>query len=232
MFRINEVVKYDDKLYRILSLVPDQIVWICIDDTSAFPSLVNMDDLAEAIDREALVRAEDPFAKLAYLTPEQGSAAQIKRDRNYQIIKPLIEDPLYYVPKIRSARINEIIVAEETTKVTLYKICRRYWQRGQTPNTLIPDYQNSGGKGKKRIAKDKKLGRPRKYTPGVGALVDEQIERLFRIAINKYVLQDKGCTFPFAHRRFKALCETYYPDTSETENADYLANVTFLQARI
>lgn len=108
-------------------------------------------------------------------------------------------------------RINEVIAIQGTTKKTLYTLMRRYWQRGQTPNALFPDYKNSGGKGKK-------LGRPRKYMPGVGAIVDEHIERLFRIAINKYVLKDTGCSFPYAHRRFKDLYENYYPDIPEYIN--------------
>lgn len=217
MFRINEVVNYEGKLYRILSLMPDQVIWICVEDLAAFPSLVYMNELLEAIDKEVLVRANDPFIDLAYITPEPGSTARIKRDRNYDLIKLLVDDPFYFDPQVRSSRINEIIDSKGSTKQTLYKLARRYWQRGQTPNALIPDYKNSGGKGKKRTAKDKKIGRPRKYMPGVGVIIDDHIERLFRIAINKYVLKDSGCSFPYAHRRFKDLYENYYPDTPESE---------------
>lgn len=82
---------------------------------------------------------------------------------------------------------------------------------------MLPDYKNSGGKGKKRVAKDKKLGRPRKYTPDVGAIIDESVERLFRIAIDRYLLKDKGHSFPYAHRRFVTLYRNYFPDTPEEE---------------
>ena len=217
MFRINEVVCYEGYLYRILSLIDDQAIWIRVEDTAAFPSLVYINELMEAIDKEKLVRKADPFADLAFITPERGSSAQIKRDSNYDLIRPIVDDPQYFDPKVRSSRINEIIGTQKSTKQTLYKLVRRYWQRGQTPNALIPDYKNSGGKGKKRIAKGKKLGRPRKFMPGVGVAIDEQIERLFRIAINKYLLKDSGSSFPYAHRRFKDLYENYYPDVPESE---------------
>ncbi|MBF4360230.1 transposase, partial [Vibrio anguillarum] len=85
----------------------------------------------------------------------------------------------------------------------LYRLIRQYWQRGQIVNALLPDYKNSGAKGKKRIPGEIKLGRPRKYNPGSGVNVDEFIEKLFRIAIQKYLLTDKGYSFPYAHRRFK-----------------------------
>jgi len=183
MFRINEVVRYEGDLYRILSFTDDQAIWTLVEDTAAFPSLVYISELVEAIEEEVLVRVVDPFKHLAYITPEVGSADQIKRDKNYDLIKLIIDDPLYFDPTIRSSRINEVIDAKKTTKQTLYKLIRRYWQRGQTPNTLIPDYKNSGGKGKKRAVKGNKLGRPRKFMPGLGVAIDEQIERLFRIAI-------------------------------------------------
>ena len=217
MFRINEVVSYEGHLYRILSFIIDQAIWIRVEDTAAFPSLVYINELMEAIDKEKLVRKADPFADLAFITPERGSSAQIKRDSNYDLIRPIVDDPQYFDPKVRSLRINEVINIKKTTKQTLYKLIRRYWQRGQTPNSLIPDYKNSGGKGKKRIAKGKKLGRPRKFMPGVGVVIDEQIERLFRIAINRYLLKDSGSSFPYAHRRFKDLYENFYPEADKSE---------------
>ena len=42
------------------------------------------------------------------------------------------------------------------TKASIYNYLRKYWQRGKTPNALIADYSNSGGKGKSKIAKNKK----------------------------------------------------------------------------
>lgn len=76
---------------------------------------------------------------------------------------------------------------------------------------------NSGAKGEKRAAQEQKLGRPRKYTLGVGAIVDEHIEKLFRRVIDKYLLTEKQHSFPYAHRKFKTLYETYYPDVAESE---------------
>ncbi len=41
-----------------------------------------------------------------------------------------------------------MVQEHKVTKATVYKLLRRYWQRGQTPNALIPDYKNSGAPGK------------------------------------------------------------------------------------
>lgn len=217
MFRINEVLKYGEGRYRVLQRIGDCLVWIDIDDDSAFPELASTSELVDAIDQETLNRIDDPFKELAFESPEEGTTARTKRDTNFALIKPLLELPDFYEPKSRGAAINRILVEQGSTKQTLYRLARRYWQRGQTANALLPDYKNSGGKGKKRIAKDKKLGRPRKYTPGVGALIDESIERLFRIAIDRYLLKDKEHSFPYAHRRFVTLYRNYFPDTPEEE---------------
>lgn len=147
--------------------MPEHLIWIALEDMSVFPQLVNKEELCIAIDEEVLFRVEDPYAELAFQTPEQGSIAKTKRDYNYQLIKPLLDSAEYYLAKSRS------------TKQTLYRLARRYWQRGQTPNALLPHYKNSGAKGKKRITTDKKLGRPRVYMPGTGVVIDSFIERLF-----------------------------------------------------
>jgi transposase InsO family protein len=217
MFRVNEVLKFEGRMFRVLSLLGPQLVWIGLEDPKGFPSLVLVDDLVKAFEEEILFRVEDPHARLALEMPEQGSPAQTKRDANYTLIRGIVGDPEYYNRKILTARIKEVLETGKASKPHLYKLLRRYWQRGQTPNALLPDYKNSGGKGKKRVVSGKKLGRPRVFTPGIGATIDTQTERLFRMAIDKYLLKDKGCSFPYAHRRFKDIYQQYFPDIKESE---------------
>ena len=195
MFRVNEVICKDGTLYRILAILSSDTVWIALNDDAAFPSLVANSELITAVECEVLTRSTDPYENLAFLLPEEGTKARDKRERNYELIKPLIYDPLFFEPKVRSSIINQIIKDTGTTKQTLYRLIRRYWQRGQTPNALIPDFMNSGAKGEKRAAQEQKLGRPRKYTLGVGAIVDEHIEKLFRRVIDKYLLSEKTAFF-------------------------------------
>lgn len=215
MFRINEVFEFEQERFRVLRQLSEELVWISIDDKSAFPALIDFGSLYRAIEDESLRRVEDPHANLLMESPEEGSIAQIKRDSNYALIAPIIQCEEYYLPRQRSKVINTVVAEHKTTKQTLYRLIRQYWQRGQIVNALLPDYKNSGGKGKRRQAGEKKLGRPRKYMPGQGVNIDGFIERLFRIAIQKYLLTDKGYTFPYAHRRFKDMYEAYFPDVLE-----------------
>ena len=93
---------------------------------------------------------------------------------------------------------------------------RQYWQRGQTPNALIPNYQNSGAKGSKKVA-SQKLGRKRLYKEGTGAIITQEIERLFHLTISKYLLSNKKHTLKYANREFLKLYRTLHPDIPENE---------------
>ena len=217
MLRVNEVLQYDEILYRILQIISEEIVWIDIATPSALPSMVFLSEIIDAIDNGLLSRTSDPYAHLAVTPVKVGSITQIKRDQNFGYILPLVSDPQCFDPRARSNRIAEICASANISKPTIYKLLRRYWQRGQIPNALLPDYKKSGAKGQKRAAHSSKLGRPRKYTPGVGAIVDKTIERLFRIAIERHIITTKEKSFPYAYRRFVDLYQTYFPDISQSE---------------
>ncbi|MDV6328545.1 DDE-type integrase/transposase/recombinase [Idiomarina sp. Sol25] len=215
MFQINEVVRFYDTRFRVLENINTHLVWINIDDEKALPELILVDEIYGAIDEDVFERIDDPHNYLKYESPPESTIAREKRDKNLSLLKPLIELPDFYNSKSRGPVVEKIVVEFGTTKQTVYRLARKYWQRGQIPNALLPDYKNSGGKGKRRVAKDKKLGRPRKYSPGTGAIVDEPTERLFRIAIDKYILSDKGHSFPYAHRRLETMYHNYFPDVPE-----------------
>ena len=216
VFQVNEVVQLEDKLYRVLATTNTHVIWISIEDQKAFPDTIEFLQLESLLLEEKVTRVTDPFGYVINLLPEPDSKESMIRDKNYQIIKPLVEDPNFYIKKIRAKHVADILEAGEVSRPYLYKLIRRYWQRGQVPNALLPDYNNSGAKGQKRIAKGKKLGRPRKIMAGIGALVDEPTEKLFRIIIDKYILR-KQFSIARAHRKFKGLYDNIFPGVPESE---------------
>jgi len=216
VFQVNEVVQLEDKFYRVLLTTNSHAVWIDIEDQKAFPDIIELSQLESLLLQEKATRVADQYGYVINLLPEPDSKEATIRDRNYQIIKPLIDDTKFYVKKIRAKHIADIIEAGEVSRPYLYKLIRRYWQRGQVPNALLPDYKNSGGKGQKRFAKDKKLGRPRQIMEGTGALVDEPTEKLFRIIVDKYIFKKKF-SIARAHRKFKGLYDNIFPGVAESE---------------
>ena len=216
MLRINDVYQYQDLSIRILKILSEHIVWIDINDVKALPEIISKTELFHAIESFEVFRIEDPFQDIAFIQPEKDSSSQRKRDENYNLIKNILDHEQFYIPSARSSLINEIINSKKSTKQTIYRLLRQYWQRGQTPNALIPNYQNSGAKGSKKVA-SQKLGRKRLYKEGTGAIITQEIERLFHLTISKYLLSNKKHTLKYANREFLKLYRTLHPDIPENE---------------
>lgn len=216
MLRINDVYQYQDFSIRILKILSEQIVWIDINGVKALPEIIRKTELFHAIESFEAFRIEDPFQDIALIQPEKDSVSQLKRDENYILIRNIGDHEQFYIPSIRSSIINEIINNKKSTKQTVYRLLRQYWQRRQIPNALIPNYQNSGAKGNKKVA-SQKLGRKRTYKEGTGAIITQEIERLFHLTISKYLLSNKKHTLKYANREFQKLYRTLYPEIPETE---------------
>ncbi len=62
-----------------------------------------------------------------------------RRDAAWRLIEPLVRaQPETFLEQPRAALVAEIVAQGKTSRFTLYRLLRRYWQRGMTPNALIP----------------------------------------------------------------------------------------------
>ena len=61
VFQVNEVIKLEDKLYRVLVTINTHAVWISLEDQKAFPDLVELSQLKDLLLEEKLTRVDDPF---------------------------------------------------------------------------------------------------------------------------------------------------------------------------
>ncbi|CAI2051443.1 Transposon Tn7 transposition protein tnsB [Serratia fonticola] len=213
MWETNEVLRFNENLYRILMVKPGEIVWIKLDDPKSVPEYVLELQLLAWLDDERLFRHQDPYAHIHDQNPEYGSVAYLKRDNNLKIIQLIIIDERCFDTKVRAERVRQVEMAGLASKATIYKILRRFWQRGQKPNSLLPDYKNSGKRGYSRSnSGSTKLGRARKYGEGEGIKVTVEIEKLFRRTIEKYLMSQNSLQITTAYRRFLDLFVQYYPD--------------------
>jgi len=217
MLRINDVVMFGEHRYRILDTSENRYTWINIDSVKAFPERIQIFEVEEAIHSETLKKVDDPFSHLAAQLPEHGSVAQQIRDKRRAVLDSLIHQPDIYYRNTRGALIQKIVDESGVAKKTVYAYLRQYWQRGCTPNALLPDYDNSGGRGKKRTGSLKKLGRPRTISSGTGSIIDASVERMFRIVLDKYYLTEDSLSLPYAHRRFEGIFETANPGMPKEE---------------
>ena len=110
--------------------------------------LVLEEQLSQWIDEKRLFRSSDPFEYLKSIEPPVNSVAFEKRAQAYRIIEPIVYDTGCFNEEIRAKRVRLVEQTNIATKATIYKYLRRYWQRGQIPNALLPDYRNAGAPGK------------------------------------------------------------------------------------
>ena len=218
MFQVNEVLEVEGKCYRILESYVNEFIWFELHNPKALPTLIHFELLKKLIDDGHLIRIKDPYETLLFETPIEGSKAYEMREKSMALLSSIVADSRCLDAKVRSRRIREVVERERTHKSVLYRLLRRYWERGQIANALLPDYKNSGGKGKKRAnAASKGVGRPRLYTPGRTAVINEEAESLFRHIIEKYLLKSKKISITRAYSKFQDRYLTYFPDTPEQE---------------
>src|ERR1039458_1516670 len=159
----------------------DRILWIesggetffviRVNDQGALPRLCTRSDLEAAISVGDLrVLKADPFAKLRQIEQDLPEKHCRIRDEAWQIIEPLRSLPAgeIFKPRVRGPVITEICSRHKVSRNTVYRYLRRYWQRGQVKNALLPDYDHCGGEGKPRRSLDGKRGRPNKTYNAIG----------------------------------------------------------------
>ncbi|MGI2029396.1 hypothetical protein [Endozoicomonas acroporae] len=148
---------------------------------------------------------------------------KIKRDKRFLLVKPLVEDDFFYYDVAKKIRVKSIIqrAKEEGVSVqTLYRILNDYWKYGQDVSSLTPAFKKQGGKGKSRIAGEKKRGAPVESRTGVVELnkginiLDTDKEKIMK-GLDKYYLKADGMSIPKAYKN--TILEYYATEVTEAE---------------
>ena len=219
---INSVYILNSTQYRILKFLPQYTIWIAIDNKHAFADLFLSKELQTLSDDQSLIPAQDPYEYLKRLNLSEDSIQLKKRDENFLIIQDLINDEQVLInTKIRTAKIKTLHLEKEVSINKILRLLRRYWQRGQTINALVPDYENSGGKGQKRAIGDKKIGRPRIYESNGGKNVTEQVELYFKKAIEEYLVPVKKQSINETYLRFKSVFSKHFHQVQTSDIPTY-----------
>lgn len=190
---LNQVLKWHlDEGKEIL----ERVLWINDEGTNAYliglsgtksiPRLYYMEDIQSALENSnAEILENDPFA--IYLN--EGEIPQNHchvRDRAWDAISEIVcQEPEIYDRVSRGKYIEQVVKTSGITKKVVYKYLRKFWQRGKNKNALLPDYSNSGGRGKEKIFNGKKIGRPRN-SQDIGVAVGPEMRRVFQIAYKEF----------------------------------------------
>lgn len=203
MITRNDLIEYagpQRKVFRVL--------WV--DDAGGTAYIFNvLPKTAEAqLARVAMVEADiaagrarrlddDPWPLPVQPLRRPAKHVQI-RDRAWQVVRDLVAmEPAIYEPRRRGQLVLACMERHGVSHPTVYRYLRRYWQRGLHADALLPDYANSGARGKIRaVSEGVQRGRPRKAGAPPGVNADAAMRRIFRVAATR--LPDSAA--PFARR--------------------------------
>jgi hypothetical protein len=215
MFLPNDVIQYANPVRTI------RILWIAPDRTLAFtfelglhhsqPRTVALNVLADdVLTHRARLLQDDPFAATVPPAPLPQKYRDMQA-KAWDIIQGLqAQVPALYQPRERAAMVAACARAHGVSRPSVLRYLRRFWERGQTMDALLPDYGNSGARGKTRGASEGvKRGRPRKSGEYPGRNTDAEMRAIFRIAVARY-----AATHPEFSRRaaYQQMLQDFYRD--------------------
>jgi hypothetical protein len=223
MITINSVFKYVDiekeEKIRIIDIIGEFVYIVTLEQSTSMPRKELAESILQEINAEKLVKIQDPFARV--VDEKNLSELQIsKRNSDWQIILKYWEDNKQELLEKRSRNdIFQKISSEVGVSVPkVKKLFNRYWQRGMSKNALLPDYINSGAKGKERNLSNNKVGRPKKadYYGQIeeGINITDEVKRHFNIAINKYFRRTEKISLK---ETYTLLLRDFYSDTYKKE---------------
>lgn len=222
IFIPNDVLLYPgepERMLRILWLHPNGRSAFVIDaqEKRAWPVMQDVNILEQEVSSGSARLADSDLLLVTVDASQLPLSHREVRDKAWQMIEPLVADvPAIFLADKRARRVRSVCEVHGVTAQTIYRYLRRYWQRGQIPNALLPDYQNSGGKGQERIPTGKKRGRPRKYGIDQGVNVDADMRRVFRVAVKRYYAKNRKFTLRGAYEEMKS--EFFYKKVIDHES--------------
>ena len=189
----NDLLQYSEPHARTV-----RILWIDREHTVAYifelnakgaqPEVAPLHTLvADVHARRAQLLLIDPYQPPAQRRVLPAKHLEVQA-RAWQVVSALTaSEPTIYQPRQRGRLVGAYSALHGISHPTIYRYLRRYWERGQTVDALLPDYGNSGARGKTRgSSADVKRGRPRKSGSHPGLNADPEIRQTFRAAVARY----------------------------------------------
>lgn len=177
--------------------ITERILWVDTQLDEVYVTNINLDkfpykrrggDITEGINNGyVFIDVNDKYKRFAN-DDELTSAEKKIRDDAWNIIKDIVKlEPQIFEKRYRTSIIKKLAATNNIHENNIKRYLRRYWQRGMTKNALLPDYFLCGAAGKERQAGKSKRGRKRRTNKNdIGLNIDEEIKRIFRVAINRY----------------------------------------------
>ena len=196
---VNQVYRdsRSDQQFRLLWMDPVSmgayIYWL--DGKPSIPKKMALGELEDGLTQGWITEGEDPFA-LQNVASEKDRQF---RDAIWEKMREALQDePGIYDRNIRAEHLRRIEKESGEKVSNLYRHLSRYWERGKTPDSFLPGYKASGGRGKPRRGRSN----PRKdNSSDFGKTLEEKDYLHFEEAIRKYYLTRQERTLQSVYDR-------------------------------
>jgi len=191
MFMQNDLIDYAGASRRTI-----RILWIDHETETAFiyelgrangaPLSMSLRLLVEQLQsRQARLLLTDPYRAGPHPDPLERHR-RLQQKAWHAVLTLHQHVPALYVQSARVRAIAAYAAQHGMSAASVMRYLRRYWERGQTPDALWPDYARSGAPGKMRPDRGAvKRGRPRKDAAS-GTNADSAMRVIFRAAAARY----------------------------------------------
>lgn len=207
---LNEIYQYSnsDKKVRIIYDGIEFVYVINIESSTAWPELITKENFELLLENKDIGLVDEIYV---YDGSDVTSKTLQKKDENYALLKPLIlKKELLFEKNTKNKAIAELSKESGKPKLFYNRNLRKYWQRGLSPNALLPDYHLCGGKGKKRRNISNKLGKKRDLSEGEGIIVNDDVATVFQSAIDGFYLANDKASLQDAYTKMLSIYKSEF----------------------
>lgn len=189
---VNSVIKYvsineSAKLEVILWIDNeyDTIVTYDVSNKNSLPIIKKRTEIEMLLDSLDVTIIPYPFFKHIDEAKVSEKYKRI-RDTRWNLIKDIVcDEPDIYIKSKRNKLIKNIMKKNGLNHhKNLYKYIRQYWINGKTHNALLPNYFNSGGKGKEKPCGEMKRGRKSSDIEGIN--ITPEFKKIIEKSYDKF----------------------------------------------
>jgi putative transposase len=203
----NSIIRYNENsenpkdsviLYRVLYIDPQICVLFALNKNPSDPIHKTRETLEKDIGSgTANIESEDPFAeRLLFHEDDIPKRQREKRDFLYSVVLTITTNAGHLNFEVFDKTKRRLLIKKAAQKFkisekNILRTLRKFWERGMSRDSLLPDYEKSGAPGRKRKHKNTKLGRPNIFEKDEGKAKpiydSEQEQMIMYEGLKKYL---------------------------------------------
>jgi putative transposase len=229
-YSCNSLLQWHDQdkiwLERVLWIDPNGKNVLCLriepqnPDLSSWPFLRTKEALDEAVDKDqGRVLEKDPFLRPPVDPKRLSGEMQARWEKNWKSIEGIVAEPRKMVNhRNRRGEVSKSARENGVNRRTIYRLLWKYWKGGQTPQCVLPDYRECGGK-KRQCKGGKKRGRRsalevEKKTK-IGLVITDKLKVRIQRGLKRHYNKEKGLTI---EKAYDLMLEDEFCDGGELKN--------------